>query len=313
MRFIALSKCLLAALAGLIFSVTASADQKTSLSSGLQLFERSGELVLFGDANAPDDSSTSTIQNGDVLIAVNDVKTLTAAAARKALDQGCAMGQLIVEIKRKSQSLSIPVSCKPIISQSIEKTPPPAPILSERASKQAPRFVVFLVDKSKSMAFENKLEMMRQSVVESLELLRPEDKIAVVAFDVTPFILLLPTPLRRAESVLRKRLGELTAVGSTNLTPAVATVRNMFKKFPESEKTLLIITDGAFKNEAAGLVPTFRELRTMGITVHALALGETADLLLLNQFAKIGNGTATSALNVESALAAVRKIFPKQN
>ena len=146
--------------------------------------------------------------------------------------------------------------------------------------------LVLVVDKSGSMAGE-KLAMAQSAAVAAAEVLRPTDRIGVLAFDAAPRWAADLAPAADPAGLSRS-LRELSAGGGTDLAPALREAARALSTSAAALKRAVLLTDGA---GGAGPAETAAELfPAAGATLSAVALGPGADATLLARLAELGGG-----------------------
>lgn len=107
--------------------------------------------------------------------------------------------------------------------------------------------VVFVLDISGSMRDADKIELMKYSLFQLTEMLRPQDKLGIVTYATNSRVLLSPTSGKEKDAI-KKEIGALSASGAT------AGGEGIKLGFKEAQKAfitngtnhVIIITDGAF-------------------------------------------------------------------
>ena len=153
--------------------------------------------------------------------------------------------------------------------------------------KEKPSLAMMLViDKSGSMGGE-KIEMAKEAARAAVDLLGPNDKVGVLAFEGTNFWVSEMHPCTDKGFVL-DRIASLEAGGGTTMAPAMeeahATLRDTVAKL----KHVIILTDGVSSpGDFEGIAQAMAADR---ITVTTVAMGSDAAQDLLENIARIGNG-----------------------
>lgn len=113
----------------------------------------------------------------------------------------------------------------------------------------APNNVVFLVDVSSSMADDNKLELLKESISLLVSVMRDIDYLTLIAYSNTDS-LVIPTTKVKTKEVIYMSLAELSPFGKTNglkgLQKAYDLAELNFLK--EGNNQIFIATDGDFNN-----------------------------------------------------------------
>jgi Ca-activated chloride channel homolog len=174
-------------------------------------------------------------------------------------------------------------------------------------SERGPANLVFLVDVSGSMQSEDKLPLVKLVLTEALDVLEPEDTVAVVTYAGSTAVLLQPTPVSQQASIEQVIAG-LDAGGSTaggaGLSLAYAQARAGFREGGINH--IVMCTDGDFNvglssdQELLGLVE--RE-RTSGVTLTTLGFGSgNLNDSMMEKVSDAGNGMYSVIANPDQAI-----------
>lgn len=153
----------------------------------------------------------------------------------------------------------------------------------------APNNIVFLIDVSASMKKQGRLELLRASMLQLSEVLRPGDKVSVVTYAVKPEIVLEPTS-GEDKAAIQRVVTELEADGMTygirGFRAAYELARASSIRGGNNE--VIVVSDGAFrvqdqekierliaKSADAGIVTSMVGIRSIpGIYNKLEAMGE---------------------------------------
>lgn len=136
--------------------------------------------------------------------------------------------------------------------QIAEEPLPPDPDLTGSdefsEAQYRPNNIVFLIDVSASMKKQGRLELLRASMLELSEILRPGDKVSVVTYAVKPEIVLQPTSGSN-KAALEQVVMELQADG---MTYGIRGFRAAYELARSSEikggnNQVIVVSDGAFR------------------------------------------------------------------
>ncbi|PQO27557.1 hypothetical protein C5Y96_18695 [Blastopirellula marina] len=146
--------------------------------------------------------------------------------------------------------------------------------------------LMLVMDKSGSMDGE-KIHWCKAAARESLRALGPHDYIGVTTFDSTTS---RTVPLQTAKNrqFVTQMISRLSSGGGTNMFPAMEDGFRQLQANEAAVKHMIVLTDG--QTPAADFGNLTRQIEKSGITVSTVAVGQDADVRLLNQIAAIGRG-----------------------
>jgi Ca-activated chloride channel homolog len=153
------------------------------------------------------------------------------------------------------------------------------------------RALVLIIDKSGSMARNDKLVYAKMAARTVTKTLSDNDYIGVIGFDSQPFVMVPLQTLGQSRSYFDQLIDRLKARGTTYLLPALQEADRMLASSTASIKHVVILTDGETGGTAAmyyDLVSTMH--RVGGITISAIAIGRQANLPLLESISRYGGG-----------------------
>ncbi len=157
--------------------------------------------------------------------------------------------------------------------------------------KERTRALVLIIDKSGSMSRNNKLEYAKAAARTVTRTLKDTDLVAVIGFDSQPFVIVPLEPLSKSRPFFDQMIDRLKARGTTFLLPAMQEAQRMLASSGASVKHTVILTDG----ETGGTAAMYYDLVSSmhhdgGATVSAVAIGDRANLPLLEAIARYGGG-----------------------
>ncbi len=150
--------------------------------------------------------------------------------------------------------------------------------------------IALVIDKSGSMAEDNKIGATKLAALAVIQSLKDEDYVSVIGFDAGPFVIIDVQRVAEAKHEAERRLRNLTAAGKTNLLPALATARQRLQKAGTSRKHIIVLSDGKFPLSSEAYIGEINNLRNDGISVSTVALGVEADIPFMKILAKYGKG-----------------------
>ncbi len=171
-------------------------------------------------------------------------------------------------------------------------TAPRAP----RTESRRPVNVAFVLDRSGSMAGENKFPLARKAVEQSLRMLRPEDRFSLVVYD--DRVDVLARSEHATPDAIRNALSRLSAVdprGSTDLCSGWMRGCEQVSEFVDGERTsrVLLLTDGLANHGVQDhdtLARHASELWQRGVSTSTFGVGADFDERLLRDMAHEGGG-----------------------
>lgn len=175
---------------------------------------------------------------------------------------------------------------------------------------QPPLNLVFLIDTSGSMRSEDRLPLAKKTLDVLIDQLRPQDRVAMVAYAGSAGAVLAPTDGRQ-KLKMRCALGALQSGGSTaggqGLALAYALAQQNFRK--DAVNRVILLTDGDFNvgvADPAKLKDFVAERRKDGVylSVYGFGRGNYNDVMM-QTLAQNGNGTAAYVDSLNEG----RKIF----
>ncbi len=177
------------------------------------------------------------------------------------------------------------------IDTSIESILPVKLVPPHTEKKRLNIAVQLVIDKSRSMAAESKLDFAKSASNQVLESLKDEDYLGIIGFDEFPFLALPLSPVGQSRSIARDRIGRLFPRSKTNLFPALDEARNGLMRVNAGRKHAIVLTDGKLPDAGEYYFELLRQMRGVGITVSTVLIGSDDDQGFLAQMAQRGGGS----------------------
>ncbi len=179
--------------------------------------------------------------------------------------------------------------------------------------ERKPGNLVFLIDRSGSMADPNKIELVKRSMALLVKQLSPQDKISIVCFNENAEYLLRPVSGDQTGRIL-DAINSLTATGSTAGTSGLRLAYEVARKnyLKEGNNRIILCSDGDFNvgpSSDQEVVSLVESLRNEGIwlTVLTFGAGNLKDSKM-EKLADNGNGMYAYIDNIMEA----RKVLVEQ-
>ena len=164
--------------------------------------------------------------------------------------------------------------------------------------------MVLLIDKSGSMA-DDKIELAKEAAKAVVELLDPEDRVAIIAFDAAPEVLVRLQAARNRLRIL-ELISRLRSGGGTSILPGLQAAHDQLDSSDAQIRHVILLTDG--QSPRQGVLEMATEMAAAGITLSTVAVGDEADRPLLSALADTGGGRSYFAASMH----AVPRIFTKE-
>jgi len=211
---------------------------------------------------APRTAAPAPVEVIDLGISINDQMAQSVADDRWAEPEPAAIAE--VEGKPQPQiDLGISINEQfdepPAVGQAPAAVPvetPPAPEVELPVSEFAeasyrPNNIVLLLDVSSSMRKEGKLDKLKAAAARLIGMMRPIDKLSVLAFNMTVFTVVPPTSVEAPEAII-DLIFELEAEGYTSgvkgMKEAYAQLATEWVEGGNNQ--LILVTDGMFNSSS---------------------------------------------------------------
>lgn len=180
-----------------------------------------------------------------------------------------------------------------------------------------PKDVVFVVDRSGSMADDGKIEQLRRALTYCLEHLSRADRLALVDFGtgVQSFSeSLLPASRENVEKAAAYAQA-LEVSGGTNIEGALQEALKMLRREPGRLPVLLFMTDGrptVGETDTGRLLGAFSERnRAAGVRFFGFGIGPDVNTQLIDKLADAGHGSRDYALPGEDLEPKLARFFDR--
>jgi Ca-activated chloride channel family protein len=187
-----------------------------------------------------------------------------------------------VQLTCSTHKDSVPVLAQPQLAYVLLEIMP----TQVMANVQMPLNFCFVLDKSGSMAEDNKIGQLREAVKYAIDLLQPNDIVSIIAFESSPRVL-VASQSAHDKNRLKREVDRLDAGGGTQMAPAMRAGLGEVRKNLGHDRVnrLVILTDGQTEGESDCAREADNAARD-GVSVIALGLGTDWNENLLRQVAQ---------------------------
>lgn len=152
--------------------------------------------------------------------------------------------------------------------------------------------VVFVLDKSSSMLQGDKLELMKYSLYQLTNYLRPEDKMSIVTYSSTAKVLVPPTA-GNEKDFIKKPIEKIRPGGGTAGGDGIKLgfEQAVIGYIKDGANLVVVITDGAFNKNSDDYQKSIEKHKNLGINLSVVGIKNLQqDEAKMREAAKIGNG-----------------------
>lgn len=162
----------------------------------------------------------------------------------------------------------------------------PVRMRSEKKKDTPSLAMMLILDRSGSMTGE-KIQLAKEAAIAAVELLGERDLVGVIAFDAEAYSVVdLQSAGNKAGIV--QTIESIEANGGTSIYPALELTNEALSQVNATYKHAVLLTDGQSQpGDFAGMV---NQMASGAITVSTVAVGEGADVALLQDIARWGKG-----------------------
>jgi len=158
--------------------------------------------------------------------------------------------------------------------------------------KEKKRALVLIIDKSGSMGRNDKLTYAKAAAETVTKTLKDNDLIGVIGFDSQPFVVIPLQSVAQSRPYFDQMINRLSAHGQTFMIPALREAERMLGSGGAQVKHVVVLTDG----ETGGTAEMYYDLvsrmhHDAGTTISTIAVGQDANVDLLQAIARYGGGS----------------------
>ena len=159
-----------------------------------------------------------------------------------------------------------------------------------------PKNLLFVIDVSGSMSNENRLELLKNTLIEFINRMTPQDRIGIVAFDDQVYKV-LPSQFITNKAAICDIIRALQPNGGTNISIGF---EEGLKQLSADKKAnmvnrLVLLSDGYGGDEPEISINLAKTYAAKGLQISAIGVGYDYNTVLLEQLATIGGGTMQMA------------------
>ena len=171
----------------------------------------------------------------------------------------------------------------------IEAILPVEPREPKREEKN--RAVVLVIDKSGSMREENRILYAQEAAKAVARQLKDNDLLGIMAFDVTPFVVVPLEPVGKLRGVIDAQINRLKPGGQTYFYPALIEAKRQIERANAARKHVILLSDGETRGTQGELIDLVTVMKNeMKVTVSAIAIGAEADVRVMKRISQYGGG-----------------------
>lgn len=173
---------------------------------------------------------------------------------------------------------------------SIEEILPVELVPPRREEKRLNLALMLLLDKSRSMASNSKMDYAKEAARALVGSLKDEDYVGVIGFDASPFIVVRLSQVGTSRAQAIDRIGRIYPTGSTNPLPAIDEARRSLMRVNAGRKHILFLTDGEISDAGPHYIEMVKQMRLLGMTTSTVMLGSEGGDDFLRSMAEYGGG-----------------------
>lgn len=159
-----------------------------------------------------------------------------------------------------------------------------------------PKNLFFVIDVSGSMSNENRLELLKNTLIEMISRMNSQDRIGIVAFDDNLYNV-LPSQFITNKTAICDVIRALQPRGGTNISIGFEEGLKQLEanKKPNMVNRLILLSDGYGGDEPELSINLAKSYAAKGLQISAIGVGYDYNAALLEQLATIGGGTMQMA------------------
>lgn len=165
--------------------------------------------------------------------------------------------------------------------------------ISSRVPRDAPEAtLVFVLDRSGSMQQQvgdmTRLDVAKEATLAATNLLDRQSQVGIIVFDAEATTVL---PLQRIDQpeAVSAALSNVDPGGGTAIYPGLVSAFEMLREVTSPARHIIVMTDGL--SQPADFPGLLADIRSAGITVSSVSIGEGAERTVVGQIARLGGGS----------------------
>jgi Ca-activated chloride channel homolog len=163
--------------------------------------------------------------------------------------------------------------------------------IKEPKREEKNRAVVLVIDKSGSMREENRILYAQEAAKAVARELKDNDFLAVVAFDISAFLVVEMDSVGRLRKSFDAQVERLKPGGQTFFYPALLEAKRQLERQNVARKHIILLSDGETRGSQGELIDLVSVMKAeMKITVSAVAVGSEADIRVMKRISQYGGG-----------------------
>lgn len=212
---------------------------------------------------------------------------------------------IVLTKEEAQQIISSELSIPTIDSATQQRSPELAliPISDFSSNYFKPVNVIFVLDISSSMKMGEKMELLKYSMNQLIDMLRPEDQLGIVVYADNARVYQASTPGDRKE-ILRNSIDKLKPMGMSAGGKGIQLGYKQVMLQYNSDETnmVIVITDGAFNKESDNYQKSVRRYAKKGVVLSVVGIqASKKDAVLMTAAAEYGNGRFVSVQKLADA------------